>query len=98
MAFSCSGELSIQRSGQKSSASDPKMDSSRCRTHAFIPTIVPAGMCTSQMTAPSRGTTRSRIRPTAGWMRIASLMTADLSRCKRLLSNLVVGLTSMEDR
>ena len=53
MAFSCSGELSTQRSGRKSSASDPKMDSSRCRTHAFIsPTIVPAGMCTSQMTAP----------------------------------------------
>ncbi len=74
-----SGSPSIHRSGLKTSTSSPKTALLRWMTHALTPTTVSSGKCTLHKSTPPAGTSRSRTNPVDGWMRIASLMTADLT-------------------
>ena len=78
ISLNCSGSDSIQRSGRKQSASFSNITLFRWSTHALMPITVPPGRWIPDIASPPAGTWRSRIRPTGGWIRKASVMTAEL--------------------
>jgi hypothetical protein len=73
-----SGSFSIHLSGRKSFASSPKIALSRLTTQQFTPIIVFSGIYLPCKVTPPVGTIRSRMRPVLGWIRNASLTTANL--------------------
>lgn len=71
-----SSASSNHRSGRNTSASSPKVALSRCSTHPLTARLTPPGKRCPSSSAPSGGTSRVMLSPTAGRTRIASLRHA----------------------